>query len=191
MLSNVRHPPALLDRTKNQDRMWTNAIEDTINRTAETAQAKKPPTPDELWAERSRSLTFKPPADPYTGRRVFVNGDLGEAFRRLQTRLRRNRVVQEVSRQRRHEKKGVKRRRLSSERWRRMFANEVRKKVQLAEADIRYNQSDSPSDEPPGTSPFQLLHLGATLSAMHSCPTSPVAGHEAAPSDLMAAMTSD
>lgn len=131
MLSNVRHPPALLDRTKNQDRMWTNAIEDTINRTAETAQAKKPPTPDELWAERSRSLTFKPPADPYTGRRVFVNGDLGEAFRRLQTRLRRNRVVQEVSRQRRHEKKGVKRRRLSSERWRRMFANEVRKKVQL------------------------------------------------------------
>jgi ribosomal protein S21 len=54
-----------------------------------------------------------------------VNGDLGEAFRRLQTRLRRNRVVQEVSRQRRHEKKGVKRRRLSSERWRRMFANEV------------------------------------------------------------------
>jgi ribosomal protein S21 len=55
-----------------------------------------------------------------------VNGDqLGEAFRRLQTRLRRNRLIQEVSRQRRHEKKGVKRRRLSSERWRRMFANEV------------------------------------------------------------------
>jgi len=54
-----------------------------------------------------------------------VTGDLGEAFRRLQTRLRRNRVVQEVSRQRRHEKKGVKRRRLSSERWRRVFANEV------------------------------------------------------------------
>jgi ribosomal protein S21 len=54
-----------------------------------------------------------------------VNGDLGEAFRRLQTRLRRNRVTQEVSRQKRHEKKGVKRRRLSSERWRRVFANEV------------------------------------------------------------------
>jgi hypothetical protein len=50
---------------------------------------------------------------------------LGEGFRRLQTRLRRNRLIQEVSRQRRHEKKGVKRRRLSSERWRRMFANEV------------------------------------------------------------------
>ncbi|KAG1875338.1 hypothetical protein C8R48DRAFT_769339 [Suillus tomentosus] len=131
MLSNVRHPPAMLDRTKNQDRVWTQAIWDTIDRTAGTAQKQNPPTPDELWAERSRSATFNPPADPYTGRRVFVNGDLGEAFRRLQTRLRRNRVMQEVSRQRRHEKKGVKRRRLSSERWRRMFANEVRKKVQL------------------------------------------------------------
>lgn len=62
----------------------------------------------------------------YSGRRVIVTGgDLGEAFRRLQTRLRRNRVTQEVSRQKRHEKKGVKRRRLSSERWRRVFANEV------------------------------------------------------------------
>lgn len=132
MLSNVRHPPALLDRTKNQDRIWTAAIMDTIHRTAGTVQKKSPPTPDELWAERSRSATFNPPADPYTGRRISVNGDqLGEAFRRLQTRLRRNRLIQEVSRQRRHEKKGVKRRRLSSERWRRMFANEVRKKVQL------------------------------------------------------------
>ncbi|KAG1731903.1 hypothetical protein EDB19DRAFT_1310455 [Suillus lakei] len=131
MLSSVRHPPALLDKTKNQGRMWSKTIQDTIDRTAGTAQTRHAPTPDELWAERSRSATFNPPADPYTGRRVFVTGDLGEAFRRLQTRLRRNRVVQEVSRQRRHEKKGVKRRRLSSERWRRVFANEVRKKVQL------------------------------------------------------------
>ncbi|KAG2368523.1 hypothetical protein BDR07DRAFT_1349324, partial [Suillus spraguei] len=126
MLSNVRHPPALLDRTKNQNRIWAEAIQDTIERTAGTAQKKNPPTPDELWAERSRNASFNPPADPYTGRRlgVPVNGDLGEIFRRLQARLRRNRVIQEVSRQRRHEKKGVKRRRLSSERWRRMFANE-------------------------------------------------------------------
>ncbi|KAG0707790.1 hypothetical protein DFH29DRAFT_598061 [Suillus ampliporus] len=130
-VSNVRHPPALLDRTKKQDRVWAKAIQETIDRTAGTAQRGHPPTPDELWAQRSQSATFKPPADSYTGRRVFVTGDLGEAFRRLQTRLRRNRVMQEVSRQRRHEKKGVKRRRLSSERWRRMFANEVRKKVQL------------------------------------------------------------
>ncbi|KIK38666.1 hypothetical protein CY34DRAFT_42493, partial [Suillus luteus UH-Slu-Lm8-n1] len=89
-------------------------------------------TPDERWAERSRGLTLPPPADPYTGLRIYVaENQLGEGFRRLQTRLRRNRLIQEVSRQRRHEKKGVKRRRLSSERWRRMFANEVRKKVQL------------------------------------------------------------
>ncbi|KAG1756809.1 uncharacterized protein EDB91DRAFT_36987 [Suillus paluster] len=133
MLSDVRHPPAMLDRPKNQthDRVWAKAIEETIERTAGTAQRAHTPTPDELWAQRSQSATFNPPADTYTGRRVFVTGDLGEAFRRLQTRLRRNRVTQEVSRQRRHEKKGVKRRRLSSERWRRMFANEVRKKVQL------------------------------------------------------------
>ncbi|KAG2064637.1 hypothetical protein BDR04DRAFT_1034796 [Suillus decipiens] len=133
MLSNVRHPPALLDRTINQDRRWTDVFEDTIERTAGAVQKKKPPTPDELWAERSRNASFNHPADPYTGLRLGVpeNGDLGEIFRRLQTRLRRNRVIQEVSRQRRHEKKGVKRRRLSSERWRRMFANEVRKKVQL------------------------------------------------------------
>ncbi|KAG2037223.1 hypothetical protein BDR03DRAFT_957738 [Suillus americanus] len=67
MVSDVRHPPALLDRTKNQDRMWSKAIQDTIHRTAGTVQTKSPPTPDELWAERSRSATFNPPADPYTG----------------------------------------------------------------------------------------------------------------------------
>ncbi|KAH7930799.1 hypothetical protein BV22DRAFT_999853 [Leucogyrophana mollusca] len=65
------------------------------------------------------------------GRRVFVNGDLGEAFARLQSRLRRNRVTADLRVQSRHEKKGVKRRRLRSERWRKQFANEVRKKVQL------------------------------------------------------------
>ncbi|OAX44626.1 hypothetical protein K503DRAFT_678346 [Rhizopogon vinicolor AM-OR11-026] len=108
---------------------WAS-LQETIDRTAGTAQTK-PKTPDEIWADRSQSNTFHAPADPFTGLRVFVTGDLGEAFRRLQTRLRRNRVPQEVSRQKRHEKKGVKRRRLSSERWRRVFANEVRKKVQL------------------------------------------------------------
>lgn len=132
MLSNVLHPPALLDRTKGQDRVWTSAITDAICGTEGTLQKKSVPTPDAIWAERSQNLALQPPADPYTGRRISVGVDqLGEGFRRLQTRLRRNRLIQEVSRQRRHEKKGVKRRRLSSERWRRMFANEVRKKVQL------------------------------------------------------------
>ncbi|KAG1772654.1 hypothetical protein EDD22DRAFT_859552 [Suillus occidentalis] len=99
MLSNVPHPPALLDRTKEQDRHSRSCL-----RLISTC----------------------------SGRRIYVaDNQLGESFRRLQTRLRRNRLIQEVSRQRRHEKKGVKRRRLSSERWRRMFANEVRKKVQL------------------------------------------------------------
>jgi hypothetical protein len=67
MLSNVPHPPALLDRTKPQDRVWTATIADTICGTAGTMQKKSTPTPDEIWAERSRGLTLPSPADPYTG----------------------------------------------------------------------------------------------------------------------------
>lgn len=43
----------------------------------------------------------------------------------LTRRLRENRVAVQWKRQMRHEKKGVKRRRLVSERWRRRFADEV------------------------------------------------------------------
>ncbi|EIW85207.1 hypothetical protein CONPUDRAFT_49419, partial [Coniophora puteana RWD-64-598 SS2] len=68
------------------------------------------------------------------GRRVTVpRGDLGLAFNRLNQRLRRNRVWYELRRTARHEKKGYKRRRLESERWRKQFAHEVRKKVKLVD----------------------------------------------------------
>lgn len=77
MLSNVRHPPALLDRTKSQDRIWRDTILDTIDHTAGTVQKKNPPTPDEVWAERSRSATFNAPADPYTG---LFPSTLGRAY---------------------------------------------------------------------------------------------------------------
>jgi hypothetical protein len=57
--------------------------------------------------------------------RVF-NGDVGEAYKRLDIRLARNKVRYELKRTERHEKKGAKRRRLTSERWRMRFADEVR-----------------------------------------------------------------
>lgn len=61
-----------------------------------------------------------------TGRSVPVrNGDISRAMASLSLRLRANKVVKTWKYQMRHEKKGVKRRRLKSERWRRRFADEV------------------------------------------------------------------
>ncbi|KAH9981312.1 hypothetical protein BGW80DRAFT_1162592 [Lactifluus volemus] len=68
----------------------------------------------------------------YVGRSIEVKrGNVADALTRLQYTLQRNRVFSELKFSARHEKKGYKRRRLSSERWRRRFAHEVRKKVQL------------------------------------------------------------
>lgn len=55
-----------------------------------------------------------------------INGNVAEAYRKLEIILNKNKVKYELKRAERHEKKGVKRRRLSSERWRKQFANEVR-----------------------------------------------------------------
>ncbi|KJA13963.1 hypothetical protein HYPSUDRAFT_150940 [Hypholoma sublateritium FD-334 SS-4] len=92
-------------------------------------------TPDQKWESRSRraledALT-DPPDDAYAGRSVRNTGNLAATFRTLQDILTRNKVQQTLRMTQRHEKKGVKRRRLQSERWRKQFANEVRKKVQL------------------------------------------------------------
>lgn len=63
---------------------------------------------------------------PLLGRSVVVKaGELPRSMQFLTRRLRDNRVAIQWKRQMRHEKKGVKRRRLSSERWRRRFADEV------------------------------------------------------------------
>lgn len=51
---------------------------------------------------------------------------MGDAYLRLNQILSRNKVKAQLRRAERHEKKGEKRRRLSSERWRRQFAHEVR-----------------------------------------------------------------
>lgn len=60
------------------------------------------------------------------GRTVKVSGgNVQEAIKKLDEILGKNRVRRELRLTERHEKKGVKRRRLSSERWRTFFANEV------------------------------------------------------------------
>ncbi|EDR14824.1 uncharacterized protein LACBIDRAFT_292250 [Laccaria bicolor S238N-H82] len=91
---------------------------------------------EEIWLSRSTlALTEAknhPPANAYSGRSVKINGGkLAEGYRVLDTILGRNKVRVQLRRAERHEKKGVKRRRLSSERWRKRFAHEVRKKVEL------------------------------------------------------------
>jgi hypothetical protein len=53
------------------------------------------------------------------------NGNVSDALNKLQYTLQRNRVASGLRLTARHEKKGYKRRRLSSERWRRRFSHEV------------------------------------------------------------------
>ncbi|TFK76469.1 hypothetical protein BDN72DRAFT_831037 [Pluteus cervinus] len=110
---------------------WTNLMKSYFVDSARPSQ-----TLDQKWAERSKkaldSLARSPPANPYSGRSVPVsNGNVADAFRQLDGILGRNKVRAQLRLAERHEKKGAKRRRLSSQRWRRQFANEVRKKVQL------------------------------------------------------------
>ena len=59
------------------------------------------------------------------GRTVSVTKNLGDSLRILDGILARNKVKSELWSAERHEKKGVRRRRLASERWRNNFANEV------------------------------------------------------------------
>ncbi|KAF8628332.1 hypothetical protein AX15_003877 [Amanita polypyramis BW_CC] len=88
------------------------------------------------WARMSKEITRsgETPANPFSGRSVRVfNGNVVEAFRRLDSILGRNKVRAQARQSERHEQKGAKRRRLSSERWRKRFAHEVRLKVQLVQ----------------------------------------------------------
>lgn len=107
-------------------------------------------TSAEIWASRDNSIVkgLPAPPTPYSGfvftlriNCVFffahettfsqgrsvpvINNDLAGAFSRLKRILDRNSVQKELRLTERHEKKGYKRRRLTSERWRRRFAHEV------------------------------------------------------------------
>jgi small subunit ribosomal protein MRP21 len=69
----------------------------------------------------------RPPPTPYEGRSVAVAaGGFVSSYANLRNIMARNRVQYELRLSERHEKKGYKRRRLASERWRRVFASEVR-----------------------------------------------------------------
>ncbi|KAG7092434.1 hypothetical protein E1B28_008790 [Marasmius oreades] len=119
------HPVDMATRTASQN------VLNVVIKTGGKAQ-----THEELWKQMSEEakdeLERYPPHDPYFGRSVkVVDGNIQEAFRRLSTILSRNKVAKQLRMAERHEKKGVKRRRLESERWRRLFAHEVRKNVQL------------------------------------------------------------
>ncbi|KAH9951322.1 hypothetical protein B0H21DRAFT_818376 [Amylocystis lapponica] len=89
-------------------------------------------SPEEVWRQKELSIDPKRPNNAYSGRSVAVYGnDAAGAFGKLRRILSQNSVMQELRMAERHEKKGDKRRRLKSQRWRRRFAHEVRKKVQL------------------------------------------------------------
>ncbi|KAI0934396.1 hypothetical protein AcV5_006249 [Taiwanofungus camphoratus] len=91
-------------------------------------------TAEEIWKYREDLIvqSLPKPADAYSGRSIDVyNKDVAAAFAKLRRTIIQNGVVKELRLAERHEKKGDKRRRLKSERWRRRFAYEVRKKVQL------------------------------------------------------------
>lgn len=102
--------------------------------------------PEDLWANRSRNkvqiLLGQGEANVYAGRSVPVNhGDLSYARNKLGQTLSINKVFHTFRMQKYHEKKGYKRRRLRSERWRKRFGHEVRMKIKLVN-EIR-NRSNS------------------------------------------------
>ncbi|EKM55425.1 uncharacterized protein PHACADRAFT_256044 [Phanerochaete carnosa HHB-10118-sp] len=91
-------------------------------------------TPEEIWASREPTVKNLPrPNGPFIGRSWHVNRQtpVSQALGRLRSIIRYNNVAREVRLQARHEKKGYKRRRIESQRWRRSFAHEVRMKVQI------------------------------------------------------------
>ncbi|KAF9451050.1 hypothetical protein P691DRAFT_757636 [Macrolepiota fuliginosa MF-IS2] len=89
----------------------------------------------DIWHQNSSrartDMSNHPMLNPYSGRTIPVRREVGESLRALDGVLSRNKVKLQLRMTERHEKKGAKRRRLASERWRNQFANEVRKKVQL------------------------------------------------------------
>ncbi|RPD66034.1 hypothetical protein L226DRAFT_566517 [Lentinus tigrinus ALCF2SS1-7] len=96
-------------------------------------QSDKQP-PEVIWAnwEKLQVAHLPRPHTPYFGRSVYVEkGDVQSALVKLKGILTINAVRPSHVRDERHEKKGEKRNRLKSQRWRRRFAHEVRKKVQL------------------------------------------------------------
>lgn len=98
---------------------------------SQSLQAKNEQSAKQLWEYGSKTvltrLASSPPPTPYTGRSVAVNGqNFAYAYRELNGILRDNNVRRTIRGQERHEKKGVKRRRIASQTHRRKFGQLVR-----------------------------------------------------------------
>ncbi|GJE95119.1 ribosomal protein S21/MRP21 [Phanerochaete sordida] len=118
-LRNIPNPAAPTDEG------W-RAVRDAVNTNARS--------PEEIWASREPTVNnLNRPNGPFIGRSAYINPQtsLGQAYTKLRNTIRSNNLFREVKLQARHEKKGYKRRRLESERWRRRFAHEVRMKIQI------------------------------------------------------------
>ncbi|KAF8486491.1 hypothetical protein JB92DRAFT_1534416 [Gautieria morchelliformis] len=88
-------------------------------------------TPADRWEQLATRRADQLPPSVHEGRTVLVRPSegVGQAYYKLQGILRANNVRTELRLAERHEKKGTKRRRLRSERWRRKFADEKVKLV--------------------------------------------------------------
>ncbi|KIO26310.1 hypothetical protein M407DRAFT_243772 [Tulasnella calospora MUT 4182] len=115
-------------------------LNDTVGRLnvslSQNLQAKNEQSAKQLWEYGSKEVLLRlassPPPTPYTGRSVAVKGEaFAAAYRGLNGILRDNAVRATVRGQERHEKKGVKRRRLVSKTHRRKFGQLVRSKVAM------------------------------------------------------------
>ncbi|KAK0197136.1 hypothetical protein F5146DRAFT_30378 [Armillaria mellea] len=89
-------------------------------------------TPEHIWKTHAKSVyDSTKDISPPTAYSVRVRSNIMDSYAMLSNLLQRNNVRRELGKASRHEKKGVKRRRLASETWRRVFAHEVRNSVQL------------------------------------------------------------
>ncbi|KAJ3883436.1 hypothetical protein F5051DRAFT_391466 [Lentinula edodes] len=133
--------PTFNSRSRSRDAETWKPVENSMinvhDKLSHVVSSRVLSTPAEIWAQNSHVTRMSIAEaglvnDPYSGRSAHVvDGNLADAFRRLDMILARNKVRKQLKLAERHEKKGPKRRRLESERWRRLFAHEVRKNVQL------------------------------------------------------------
>lgn len=113
-------------RNEKQHKSGPTSVAETWANLSDKAVARLGPPPGKYAGTYLRASMPMLSKNHVAGRSVEVQrGDLAGALRRLNGILFENRVHAERVRNLRHEKKGYKRRRLASERWRRRFAHEV------------------------------------------------------------------
>ncbi|KAJ3543370.1 hypothetical protein NM688_g5861 [Phlebia brevispora] len=134
VLQSVQRPRP--HANKPEDANWARIFAPLMQKALETP-GEPERSAEATWKKREDDVVkFLPlPPGPYAGRSVRVKNsdEFTAAYSHLNRILRENNVRRELRLTQRHEKTGVKRRRLRSERWRRRFAHEVRLKVKLVQ----------------------------------------------------------